>query len=130
MNYVRLGKTGLKVSRLCLGMMSYGNPQWRDWVLGIEESRPFVKRALDAGINFFDTADVYSQGVSEEVTGKLLKEMTRNGSAYDLAAIFGVKEVLDPRETRAYLAEMLDIHALRLSNGVGRHLLANWPTSY
>lgn len=77
MHYVRLGKTGLKVSRLCLGMMSYGTPQWRDWVLDLDASRPFVKRALDAGINFFDTADVYSQGVSEEVTGKLLTELTR-----------------------------------------------------
>jgi len=77
MNYIRLGKTGLKVSRLCLGMMSYGTPQWRDWVLDLDASRPFVKRALDAGINFFDTADVYSQGVSEEVTGKLLTELTR-----------------------------------------------------
>ena len=77
MNYVRLGKTGLKVSRLCLGMMSYGDPKWRDWVLPLDESRPFIKAALDAGINFFDTANVYSQGVSEEVTGKLLLEMAR-----------------------------------------------------
>ncbi|MEZ4621724.1 MAG: hypothetical protein R2867_40335 [Caldilineaceae bacterium] len=52
MNYVRLGKTGLKVSRICLGMMSYGDRGWRDWVLPLDESRPFVKRALDAGINF------------------------------------------------------------------------------
>ncbi|MCB0186242.1 MAG: aldo/keto reductase, partial [Caldilineaceae bacterium] len=58
-------------------MMSYGDPKWRDWVLPLEESRPFIKRALDAGINFYDTADVYSQGVSEEVTGKLLLEMVR-----------------------------------------------------
>lgn len=75
MQYVRLGKTGLSVSRICLGMMSYGTPQWRDWVLPEEDSRPFVKRALELGINFFDTANMYSLGVSEEVTGKLLKEM-------------------------------------------------------
>ena len=73
MQYVNLGKTGLKVSRLCLGMMSYGSKQWRDWILEEEESKPFVKRALDAGINFFDTADVYSIGESEKVTGNLLK---------------------------------------------------------
>ena len=58
MQYVNLGKTGMKVSRLCLGMMSYGAKTWREWVLTEEEAKPFVKRALDAGINFFDTADV------------------------------------------------------------------------
>ena len=74
MQYINLGKTGMKVSRLCLGMMSYGSKQWREWVLQEEEAKPFVKRALDAGINFFDTADVYSTGESERITGKLLKE--------------------------------------------------------
>jgi aryl-alcohol dehydrogenase (NADP+) len=77
MQYINLGQTGLKVSRLCLGMMSYGTPQWRDWVLDEAASRPFIERALDHGINFFDTADMYSLGVSEEVTGKLLLDMTR-----------------------------------------------------
>src|SRR5574342_484620 len=72
--YVNLGKTGMKVSRLCLGMMSYGSKQWRPWVLEEEEAKPFVKRALEAGINFFDTADVYSTGESERITGKLLKD--------------------------------------------------------
>src|SRR5688572_1159063 len=74
MQYVNLGKTGMKVSRLCLGMMSYGSKQWRTWILEEEESKPFIKRALDAGINFFDTADVYSLGESERVTGNILKE--------------------------------------------------------
>ena len=73
MEYVNLGKTGLKVSRLCLGMMTYGSKKWREWILEEEEARPFVKRALDAGINFFDTADVYSLGASEEVLGKTLR---------------------------------------------------------
>ena len=73
MQYVNLGKTGMKVSRLCLGMMSYGSKQWRDWILEEEDAKPFIKRALDAGINFFDTADVYSLGESEKVTGNLLK---------------------------------------------------------
>ena len=65
MQYVNLGQTGLKVSRLCLGTMTYGSPQWRDWVLPEADSRPFIDRALSQGINFFDTADMYSLGVSE-----------------------------------------------------------------
>jgi aryl-alcohol dehydrogenase (NADP+) len=73
MQYANLGKTGMKVSRLCLGMMSYGAKSWREWVLDEEQAKPFVRRALDAGINFFDTADVYSLGESEKITGKLLK---------------------------------------------------------
>ena len=77
MDYVKLGRTGLDVSRLCLGMMSYGDPGWRSWVLPLDEARPFVRRAVEAGINFVDTADMYSRGVSEEVTGTLLGEMTR-----------------------------------------------------
>jgi 1-deoxyxylulose-5-phosphate synthase len=75
MDYITLGKTGLKVSRLCLGCMSYGTSKWRDWVLDEDESRPFFKQALDAGINFLDTADMYSDGVSEEVTGRALKKL-------------------------------------------------------
>jgi 1-deoxyxylulose-5-phosphate synthase len=73
MDYVNLGSTGLKVSRLCLGMMTYGAKKWREWVLEEDEARPFIKRALDAGINFFDTADVYSDGVSEEITGRAMQ---------------------------------------------------------
>jgi aryl-alcohol dehydrogenase-like predicted oxidoreductase len=74
MEYVRLGTTGVKVSRLCLGMMTYGSSQWREWVLDEEASRPLIRRAVEAGINFFDTADMYSVGVSEEVSGRALKE--------------------------------------------------------
>ena len=77
MNYVNLGKSGLKVSRLCLGMMSYGSAQWRPWVLDEAESRPFVQRALEAGINFFDSSDMYSRGVSEEVLGRAIRDFTR-----------------------------------------------------
>lgn len=73
MQYMNLGRSGLKVSRICLGMMSYGTPEWRDWVLTEDESQPFMRRALDHGINFFDTADMYSRGVSEEVLGRALK---------------------------------------------------------
>jgi aryl-alcohol dehydrogenase-like predicted oxidoreductase len=74
MEYVNLGSTGLKVSRICLGTMTYGSKSWREWVLEEKESLPFYRRALEAGINFFDTADVYSLGVSEEITGRALKE--------------------------------------------------------
>ena len=74
MEYVRLGTTGLKVSRLCLGCMTYGTPKWRPWVLDEAASRPFIARAIEHGINFFDTADMYSVGVSEEVVGRALKE--------------------------------------------------------
>lgn len=77
MNYVNLGTSGLKVSPICLGMMTYGSPQWRDWVLDEQASRPFVQRALDAGINFFDTADMYSLGASEELTGRALKDLAK-----------------------------------------------------
>lgn len=77
MQYVRLGQTGLKVSRLCLGAMTYGTPKWREWVLPEEASRPFIQRAIEAGINFFDTADMYSLGASEEVLGRALKDFTR-----------------------------------------------------
>lgn len=72
MDYRRLGTTGMKVSPLCLGTMTYGTPQWREWVLDEQASRPFIKQALDAGINFFDTADMYSIGESERVLGKAL----------------------------------------------------------
>lgn len=77
MEYVNLGNTGLKVSRICLGMMTYGDPNWREWILSEDEARPFVQRALELGINFFDTANMYSLGVSEEVTGRLLNESVR-----------------------------------------------------
>lgn len=77
MEYVNLGSTGLKVSRLCLGMMTYGSKKWREWVLEEEESQPFIQRSLEAGINFFDTADIYSIGVSEEILGRALKKLSQ-----------------------------------------------------
>src|ERR1700744_3281907 len=85
MEQVRLGNTGLKVSRICLGTMTYGDPKWRDWVLAEEASRPFIKRAVEAGINFFDTADMYSHGASEEVVGRALKDFTAKREDYVLA---------------------------------------------
>jgi 1-deoxyxylulose-5-phosphate synthase len=74
MDYVNLGSTGLKVSRICFGTMTYGSKKWREWVLEEKESRPFFRHALELGINFFDTADMYSVGGSEEVLGRALKE--------------------------------------------------------
>ena len=74
MQYANLGSTGLKVSRLCLGTMTYGSSKWRPWVLDEDASRPLIQQALEAGINFFDTADMYSLGASEEVLGRALKD--------------------------------------------------------
>ena len=77
MEQVRLGATGLKVSRLCLGCMTYGSQEWRSWVLDMEQSKPFFQAAIEKGITFFDTANVYSIGASEEVTGRWLREFAR-----------------------------------------------------
>jgi 1-deoxyxylulose-5-phosphate synthase len=74
MEYVRFGSTGMKVSRLCLGAMSFGSKKWREWVLEEEEARPVIRHALEAGINFIDCADMYSSGVSEEIIGRAVKE--------------------------------------------------------
>jgi aryl-alcohol dehydrogenase (NADP+) len=74
MDYLNIGRTGLKVSRLCLGAMTYGSKKWRPWVLDEEESRPFLRRALELGINFIDTADMYSLGVSEEIVGRAIRD--------------------------------------------------------
>jgi 1-deoxyxylulose-5-phosphate synthase len=86
MQYQRLGKTGLVVSRICLGMMSYGDPQWRAWVLTEEAGRPIVQKAVEAGINFFDTANGYSNGASEEVTGRYLREFFTRRDEYVLTS--------------------------------------------
>jgi aryl-alcohol dehydrogenase-like predicted oxidoreductase len=97
MEYVNLGKTGLKVSRICLGCMSYGapakgtpKPGSHAWALNEQESQPFLKQALDLGINFFDTANVYSAGASEEVLGKFLKANTRREAVVIATKVHGV----------------------------------------
>ena len=74
MQYVNLGATGLRVSRICLGMMSFGNDSDRPWVLDEDAAAPIVRAAVEGGINFFDTADTYSAGASEEITGRLLRD--------------------------------------------------------
>jgi aryl-alcohol dehydrogenase-like predicted oxidoreductase len=88
MEYTNLGRSGLKVSRICLGMMSYGDPAWREWVLAEPEAEPFVRRALEAGINFFDTANMYSRGVSEEITGRLLRKYANRDEVVIATKVF------------------------------------------
>src|SRR6478736_6751003 len=88
MEYVRLGNTGLKVSRICLGTMTYGTPEWRPWILDEAASRPFFERAIEAGINFFDTADMYSDGVSEEVVGRALKDLAQRDQVVIATKVF------------------------------------------
>jgi 1-deoxyxylulose-5-phosphate synthase len=90
MEYTRLGNTGLKVSRLCLGCMTYGAPERGShaWSLGEEESRPFLKRALDLGFNFFDTANAYSAGTSEEIVGRALREMGKRDELVVATKVF------------------------------------------
>ena len=88
MEYQNLGKSGLKVSRICLGTMTYGSTKWRDWVLDEEQSRPFIKRAIELGINFFDTADAYSLGESEEIVGRALKDFARRDEIVIATKVF------------------------------------------
>jgi aryl-alcohol dehydrogenase (NADP+) len=88
MDYTRLGRTGLKVSRVCLGAMTYGDPNWRPWILSEEQGRPFIRRALELGINFFDTADMYSLGKSEEVLGRALKEFASRDAVVIATKVF------------------------------------------
>ena len=90
MQYTTLGTTGLVVSRICLGCMSYGSKKWREWVLEENEARPFFRMAVEAGINFFDTADVYSLGVSEEITGRALREYARMDEVVLATKVFSV----------------------------------------
>ncbi len=115
MDYVNLGKSGLKVSRLCLGMMTYGSSKWRKWVLDEEQALPFVKRALEAGINFFDTADVYSVGASEEVLGNTLKACgVKRESVVVATKVFNPMsdEVNDRGLSRKHIMDSID-HSLR-----------------
>src|SRR5947208_5494188 len=90
MEYVNLGQTGLKVSRVCLGCMTYGVPDRgsHPWTLDEEESRPFIKRALELGINFFDTANSYSDGTSEEIVGRALNKFARREEVVIATKVF------------------------------------------
>jgi aryl-alcohol dehydrogenase-like predicted oxidoreductase len=88
MKYTRLGRTGLEVSRICLGMMTYGTPRWRPWILDEEASRPVVRHAVELGINFFDTADLYSGGESEVLTGRFVREFCRREEVVIATKVF------------------------------------------
>ncbi len=90
MKYTTLGDTGVRVSRICLGCMSYGSQEWRPWILEEDEAMPFFRTAVEAGINFFDTADVYSVGRSEEVTGKALREYANHEEVVIATKVHGV----------------------------------------
>ncbi|WP_232662665.1 aldo/keto reductase [Pseudonocardia sp. TRM90224] len=117
MEYTRLGSTGLAVSRICLGMMSYGSKLWRDWVLDVDAARPLVRGAVDAGVTFFDTADVYSIGVSEEVTGALLAELFSSRDDYVLATKVFSKMGEGPNEkglSRKHIMASIDASLRRL----------------
>jgi aryl-alcohol dehydrogenase (NADP+) len=116
MDYVRLGTTGLKVSRLCLGTMTYGTPAWRPWVLDEATSRPFLKRALEHGINFFDTSDMYSRGVSEQVVGRALKDFAKRDEVVLATKVFyPVEEHANGRGlSRKHIMSAIDASLRRL----------------
>lgn len=117
MEYVNLGDSGLKVSRICLGMMSYGTSEWREWVLDEEEGRPFIKRALELGINFFDTADMYSAGVSEEVTGRALRDFARREEVVVATKVYFPTNEDDPNArglSRKHIMDAIDASLQRL----------------
>ena len=88
MHYLNLGSTGLRVSRICLGAMTYGSRKWRPWVLDEDEARPFFQHAIEAGINFIDTADMYSVGVSETVVGRAVREFSRRDDVVIATKVF------------------------------------------
>ena len=116
MHYTNLGSTGLKVSRICLGMMTYGTSKWRDWVLDEAESRPFIQRALELGINFFDTADMYSVGVSEEVTGRALRDFAQRDRVVIATKVFNPMsdDINDRGLSRKHIMDSIDKSLTRL----------------
>ena len=116
MDYVNLGRTGLRVSRLCLGTMTFGSTAWRPWILPEDASRPFIRRALDAGINFFDTADMYSRGVSEQIVGRALNDFTtRDQVVVATKAFFPMGDGPNDRGlSRKHLFDAIDASLRRL----------------
>ena len=117
MEYVRFGNTGLKVSRICLGTMTYGKPteRWK-WALNEEQSRPFIQKALELGINFFDTADIYSYGASEEVLGSALRDFARRDEVVIATKVFNPMSK-DPNDTglsRKHIMSSIDSSLQRL----------------
>ena len=117
MEYVRFGNTGMKVSRLCLGTMTYGKPTQRwPWALDEDQSRPFIKKALELGINFFDTADIYSFGASEEVVGSALKDFARRDDVVIATKVFNAMSQAPNDEglSRKHIMSSIDASLRRL----------------
>lgn len=133
MEHVNLGNSGLKVSRICLGMMSYGTSQWRAWVLDEEVSRPFVRRALELGINFFDTADMYSRGVSEEVTGRALRDFARREEVVLATKVYFPTNDNDPNArglSRKHIMDAIDDSLRRLGTDyVDLYQIHRWDST-
>jgi aryl-alcohol dehydrogenase (NADP+) len=132
MQHVTLGRTGLKVSRICLGTMTYGNPAWRPWVLPEDQGRPFIQRALALGITFFDTADMYSLGVSEEIVGRALRDFARrDGVVIATKAYFPMSD--DPNDrglSRKHLLAAIDASLRRLGTDyVDLYQIHRWDPS-
>jgi 1-deoxyxylulose-5-phosphate synthase len=137
MQVVSLGRSGLKVSQICLGMMTFGSPTWRPWVLEIDAARPIVRRAVEAGINFFDTANMYSNGQSEVITGKLLKEFHSHRDDYVIATkvYFDVqsKDTARPNQhglSRKHILAAIDASLQRLGlDYVDLYQIHRWDAS-
>jgi len=124
MEYTNLGHSGMKVSRLCLGMMTYGTSKWRPWVLDEEQSRPIIQRAVELGINFFDTADIYSMGVSEEVTGRALRDFSRREEVIIATKVF------NPYNDKPNQGGLSRLHILRAVEGSLRKLGTDYIDLY
>ncbi|HEX4179735.1 MAG TPA: aldo/keto reductase [Caulobacteraceae bacterium] len=116
MDYVNLGKTGLKVSRLCLGCMSFGSSKWRPWVLENDDARPFVQKALEGGVNFFDTADIYSLGESETVVGQALQDFAKRHEVVIATKVHGPmgQDVNNRGLSRKHIMDSIDRSHTRL----------------
>jgi aryl-alcohol dehydrogenase-like predicted oxidoreductase len=108
--YVRLGRSGLKVSRLALGCLAFGSPRWMPWILDEAESRPLLGRAVEAGVNFFDTADMYSAGIGEQVLGRALKDLLPRDEVVIASKVF-FPQSADPNEgglSRKHILHAID----------------------
>jgi len=129
MDFARLGGTGLKVSRLCLGMMSYGSPQWRPWVLDEAAAQPFLRRAVELGINFFDCADMYSLGVSEEILGRAIRRYARREEVVLATKLYyPMSEAVNDRGlSRKHVMDSIDASLRRLgSDHVDLYQIHRW----
>lgn len=116
MEYINLGRSGLKVSRICLGTLTFGSKKWRPYMLTEEESRPIIERALALGINFFDTADMYSLGVSEEILGRALADMAERSEVVIASKVY-FKMGQDPNSgglSRKHIMDAIDNSLTRL----------------